>query len=72
MTKVWKYDRELKDFVKEEKTASQKIAEKAKLFFGDKCKTSKIKLLHQKEVNDFIRKFQDAHRRTRKSNIVFK
>ncbi len=54
------------------KTASMKIAEAFRKHFGDEVKTIKIKMLYTKEVTQFIREAEAAHKATKNSKLIFK
>jgi hypothetical protein len=51
---------------------SKRICKELEKLFPGQCKTVKVKMKYVKEVDDFIKKVEDAHKRTAKSKQKFK
>lgn len=55
----------------ETKFASQELAKEVARVFGSEGKTFTVKLKHKREVGNFVRKIEKAHKNAAKSNLVF-
>ncbi len=51
---------------------SPAIAEEMQRAYGKSVKSVKIELKHEKEVADYVRKIEQAHRETAQSKLVFR
>ncbi len=54
------------------KFTSPKIASEIARVFGSEAKTFTVKMQHRRIVGDFVRKIEAAHKRAKKSNLVFR
>lgn len=51
--------------------ASIRIAKAFREHFGDQVETLKVEMMYTREVADFIRKIDEAHKATARSKLVF-
>lgn len=51
---------------------SPDLAKAMKKAFGSKTKAFTLEIKYQREVGDFVRKIEDAHRQAAESKLVFK
>jgi HPt (histidine-containing phosphotransfer) domain-containing protein len=54
------------------KFTSSKLAQEIVRVFGSRAKTFKVEIKHQREVGDFVRKIEAAHKRAENSKLVFR
>ena len=51
---------------------STKIAKEIKKVFENRCKSIKVEIKHEKEVGEFVRKIEQAHKDASNGTTIFK
>ena len=51
---------------------SPAIAKEMERVYGNSAEVIKIKMRHEKEINGYVKKFEEAHKKTAKSKLSFR
>ncbi|MDT8391684.1 MAG: hypothetical protein RRC34_14385 [Lentisphaeria bacterium] len=60
------------DMLKKTGFASPQVAEQMAQVFGQKAKTVSVEMKHRRQVGDFVRKIEKAHKQAAKSTLAFR